>query len=80
MRKLWLVLLASGLQLLFACKAADPSKNATTPEQKGDSNTRHSQLRFSSVRLTNRGWFRATHRTCGCRSAHSESRLFHPAA
>jgi pimeloyl-ACP methyl ester carboxylesterase len=37
MRKLWLVLLASGLLLLFACRAADPSKNATTPEQKGDS-------------------------------------------
>jgi hypothetical protein len=37
MRKLWLVLLASGLLLLFAYRAADPPKNTTTPEQKGDS-------------------------------------------
>ncbi len=37
MRKLWLVMLASGLLSLFACMAAEPSKYATTPEQKGDS-------------------------------------------
>jgi pimeloyl-ACP methyl ester carboxylesterase len=37
LRKLWLVLLASGLLLLLACRATDPSKNATNPEQKGDS-------------------------------------------
>jgi pimeloyl-ACP methyl ester carboxylesterase len=37
MRKLWPVLLASGLLSLFACRAADPSKNTMTPEQKGDS-------------------------------------------
>jgi hypothetical protein len=37
MRKLWPALLASGLLSMFACRAAEPSKNATTPEQKGDS-------------------------------------------
>jgi pimeloyl-ACP methyl ester carboxylesterase len=37
MRKLLLALLASGLLLLFACRAADPSKNAKPAEQKGDS-------------------------------------------
>lgn len=36
MRKLWLVLLASGLLLLFACSAADQSKNATDKPQGGE--------------------------------------------
>ncbi len=34
MRKSWLVLLASGLLLLPACRAADAPKNKTIPEQK----------------------------------------------
>ena len=37
MRKLWLVLLASELLLLPACRAADSAKNEMIQEQKGDS-------------------------------------------
>jgi hypothetical protein len=36
MRKPWLLLLASGLLLLSSCRAVDPPKTETHPEQKGD--------------------------------------------
>jgi pimeloyl-ACP methyl ester carboxylesterase len=37
MRNLWLVLLVSALLLITACRAADPPKSESPPEQKGDS-------------------------------------------
>lgn len=37
MRKPWLVLLASGLLVLSACRATDPPQTETVQQQKGDS-------------------------------------------